>query len=370
MDKVPESELKARLVALRVLMRKDKASAAVVTTPAGVHYYSGFTGVTQHSTDAYLLITKKEQFLVSDSRYTEEAGKSSPLCEFVLWRKHPAESISKILARKRAAKIFYEESSITQSFFSKMAGNYRKGKFIAASGIINKPRRKKSSFEVKLIKKALRIAEKSFLELLKTIKPGMLETDIALDLEYKMRKNGSSGIAFPTIVAINANSSLPHAHPGKRKVKKGALLLIDWGACYRFYNSDLTRTVFIDSMPKLWQNRYLCVLNAQKKALRNIRSGVTGSEVDAHARNLLSESGLDKYFTHSLGHGVGIEVHELPVLSKRNEVPLDKGEIVTVEPGIYFPGSGGIRIEDMVLIKDGSREILSRLPKGLDWSVV
>ncbi|MHC4872167.1 MAG: M24 family metallopeptidase [Planctomycetota bacterium] len=370
MGQVPDKEIKSRLKIIRGALKGSKYGAAVITSGAAVHYYSGFSGCTSSSTDAYLLVTAKKQFLITDSRYTEEAGISSPLYTCILWKDHPAVTAGQLIKKNRVKKAVYDERETTVSFFEKMKKSAPSCKFFAGFSLINNPRDRKSVFELYLVKKALKIAEKSFIQTVKQIKSGMLETEVALELEYNMRRNGADDVAFPTIAAINANSSLPHARPGRRKVKKGAILLIDWGAQFRFYNSDLTRTLFIDNIPKLWHDRYLRVLEAQEHALSLVAPGRTGSDIDKAARDKLKGSDLARYFTHGLGHGVGIDIHERPVLGRRNNVPLNIGEIVTVEPGVYFPGRGGIRIEDMVLIKRGGGEVLSHLPKGLEKVVI
>ncbi len=365
MSSILDVEITDRVKRIRKSLRDNKVSAAVITSKSSVHYFSGFSG-----TDAFLLITQKSLTLFSDSRYTEEAERSAPLFRFVLWRKHPTLSIGKIIKGKKIKKVLFEENSITQDFYAKLVAVAKDTMFVQGGRCINKIRDIKSKYELRLIKKALRIAEASLLTTIKKIKIGMLETEISLELEYAMRKNGAEGIAFPTIVAIDSNSSLPHAHPGKKKIKGGSILLIDWGARYGFYNSDLTRTLFVDSIPKIWNCKYLRVLEAQQLAISKIKAGVLANEVDAIARDCLKQDGLDEFFSHSLGHGVGIDIHERPTLSKINSKPLNEGEVITVEPGVYFPGKGGIRIEDMVVVRKNKAEVLSCLPRDLNQIVI
>jgi Xaa-Pro aminopeptidase len=218
--------------------------------------------------------------------------------------------------------------------------------------------------------KALRIAEQAFLAMRETIRVGQTELQMAGRLEYEMKIRGAAMPAFPTICAEGPNSALPHAHPGTRKVKKRSAILFDWGARYRGYNSDLTRMVFVDSIPPKFREIYDIALEAQMAAIEAIQPGRRMCDIDAVARNRIKKAGFGEAFSHGLGHGLGLNVHESPALSWRSEQELEPGMLVTVEPGIYLPGVGGVRIEDDVLVTENGRRVLSRLSKKLADQIV
>ncbi len=220
------------------------------------------------------------------------------------------------------------------------------------------------------IRASLACAEQAFLVAKPRWRIGMTETEIKNDLEWEMRRQGAEGTSFETIVAVGANASLPHAHAGCGKIRAGAMLLIDFGAFRNRYCSDLTRTLWAGDVPKAWRRRYQAVLEAQQAGIAAIRAGARGSDVHRKAVAVFAGCGLADRFTHGLGHGVGLAVHESPRLSTRCDKPLAAGNIVTVEPGVYFPGSGGIRVEDMALVTKTGAEILSSLPKTLDSVVL
>ena len=220
------------------------------------------------------------------------------------------------------------------------------------------------------IDEAIRVAEEAFRAMGKTIRVGQTEIELAARLEYEMKRRGSSSPAFDSIVAVDANAALPHACPGKRKVRRGSMILFDWGATYRFYRSDLTRVVFVGSIPRTIRRIYQIVLEAQQRAIAAIRPGQKMCDVDAVARNHIAEAGYKKEFGHGLGHGLGLDVHEAPALSWRSSEELQAGTVVTVEPGIYLPGVGGVRIEDDVLVTPTGCRILSRLTKDLKSAVL
>lgn len=365
MSALPGKEQKLRITALRSRMRRNRLGAVCLSHSPSIHYYSGFTG-----DDSLFLITPRRAFLITDSRYVEEAENSTHDCTVVKWKGGIYSFAGDLLKRSRIKRAGFEAASLSVRAYRSLQKGAGGVHFLHWDSEIAKPRRSKSSWEIRQIQKSLRIAEKAFLLARRQIKAGMLETDLRRELEYQLQRQGADAVSFPTIIARTANASLPHAHPGKRKITAGGLVLIDWGARLGQYNSDLTRTLFVDSIPAIWHRRYEAVLEAQLLSLHNLASTRTGAEIDTIARRSLARHKLDEYFGHSLGHGVGLEVHEGPALSSRNTSPLECGAVVTVEPGVYFPRSGGIRIEDMALVGASSHTLLSRLPKDLEWAVV
>jgi Xaa-Pro aminopeptidase len=231
-------------------------------------------------------------------------------------------------------------------------------------------RKIKDEGELKSIQQSIRVAEEAFDVLKQSIRLGQTELELAARIEYEMKRRGSHRPAFPTICAEGPNAALPHAHPGKRKVKSGSAILVDWGAWVGRYCSDLTRVLFVGSIPRELGKVYEIVLEAQRMAIAAIKPGVKMCDVDAVARNFIASQGYKKEFTHGLGHGVGIDIHEAPSLSWRSDEALAEGMVVTVEPGIYLPGVGGVRIEDDVLVAKRGCRILTRLDKSLSGAVI
>ncbi len=362
--KTPESEIRLRLEKLRAEMRRQKMSALYLNKTEDVFYFSGFTG-----SESALLLTVKKQWLLTDFRYREEAEHSAPLFETLLCKGAPPVFAGE-LAKKNQAKTLGYSTALSVATLAGLRKGARGVKPVVADGMTEKLRAVKSQWEIKRILAALCCAEESFLAFRKKIKAGMTEAELALALEWEMRQRGAEGVAFELIVAVDANASRPHAHADKRKLKKGGLLLVDFGARLGRYNSDLTRVLFLDSIPKFWQSPYELVLAAQAAGIAKIASGRPGKEADDAAREVFAAEKCEKLFGHSLGHGVGLEVHESPRLSKKSVEPLQPGMVVTVEPGLYFPGKGGIRIEDMALVTETGAKILSQLPKNLASAVI
>jgi Xaa-Pro aminopeptidase len=233
-----------------------------------------------------------------------------------------------------------------------------------------KQRAVKSPDEIKAIRAALAIQQQAFVDLRDVLKPGETERQIAASLEFLMRSAGADGPSFPTIVAADANASLPHAVPGDRKLKAGGSVLIDFGARAHGYCSDLTRVVGLGSMPAKIKEIYKVVLEAQLAAIAAIKPGAKLRDIDAAARDVIVKAGYGPQFGHSTGHGIGLDIHEQPTLAARSEGSLEPGHVVTVEPGIYLPGVGGVRIEDDVLVTDKGHTVLSDLPKSLESAII
>jgi Xaa-Pro aminopeptidase len=224
--------------------------------------------------------------------------------------------------------------------------------------------------EIESIEAAIRIGEQAFEVLRRKVRPGMTESEVAGLIEYEMKRRGASGPCFPTIAAVDGNAALPHARPGQAVVPKNGLLLVDWGARVGEYCGDLTRVLLIGKIRPRIRQMYQAVLDAQLTAIAAIRPNISCREVDRAARRALDKAGLGKYFVHSLGHGLGVEVHEGPRLAASNRDILKPGMVVTVEPGVYLPGVAGIRIEDDVVVTETGCRVLSRLDKGLEWAMV
>ncbi len=340
---------------------------AVLDRRDDIFYFSGYTG-----SDAVAILSAKKRkgWLVTDSRYTEEAESSAPGFETVMWKAGFGQFVGKRVNALRLKKVAYTPASLTVGFFDHMRAEAKSAKeWRDIDAGIGDFRSMKSADEVAAVETALRCAEQAFLASKKRWRIGMTETEVKNDLEWEMRKRGAQDTAFETIIAVGSNASLPHAHAGERKIAAGKMLLIDWGARLNRYNSDLTRTLWPGEIPKIWRRRYQAVLDAQRAGCEAIRAGVACTVPDQTARKALAASGMDEYFTHSLGHGVGLAIHEEPRLSRLSKRTLAAGNVVTVEPGVYFPGSGGIRVEDMVVVEENGARVISSLPNGIDSAV-
>ncbi|GEA15978.1 peptidase M24 [Moorella sp. E308F] len=354
--------LTTRLDRLRRLMTAEGIKALWVRQEENRRYLSGFTG-----DSGQLLITTTSQYILTDGRFTEQAREEAPDFEVVDLGNKPWEQLGATLAAAGVAELHFEAEHLsyaTYEEFLEQAKDWpRPVKLKPVKGLVERLRQVKEEAEVQLLQKAIDLADAGFRHLLQILRPGVSERDIALELEYFLGKQGSSGPSFTTIIASGHRAALPHGVASGRVLQPGDLVVMDFGAVYEGYHSDLTRTVALAPVAPEWRHLYHVVLEAQERAIAAIRPGMTGREVDAIAREHIAAAGYGPYFSHGLGHGVGLAVHEGPTLSSRSEVKLSPGMVVTVEPGIYLPGRGGIRIEDVVLVQENSARILSHAPR-------
>ncbi len=368
MAKTKRNDVRKRLDGLFFRLAALGLDGALLSGRDDIFYCTGYTG-----SDAVVLVSakKKKGWLVTDSRYTEEAANTAPDVETEVWRAGFGAYVGKRIHKLGMKKIGYAPQTLTVSFFNAVSAESAKGaKWIDIGAMLGDMRAVKSSGELALMQAALTCAEDAFFAAKKRWRIGMTEMDVKNDLEWEMRRRGAEDAAFETIVAVGANASLPHAHAGGRKLAGGKMVLIDFGARVNRYNSDLTRTLWMGEIPKVWARRYQAVLDAQQAGIIAIQPGVVCGAPDKAARAVFAERKLEGYFTHSLGHGVGLAVHEEPRLGRANERVLEPGNIVTVEPGVYFPGSGGIRTEDMVVVERTGARVMSTLEKSLAGAVL
>ena len=323
--------------------------AALITKPDNMRYFTGYTG------EGCLLILKNRLVICTDFRYVEQVSIQAPGCECVQTRVNnvtPQTAARDIFAAEGVTKVAFEPYRMTVADFEAWKKEMPAVEFVSLENIPEqKLRIVKDAGEIEAIAKAGAIACKAFDELLGWVKPGMTEMQVKAQLEYFMLSLGSEGVAFGTIAASGPNGSLPHAVPGLRKIEQGDLLTLDFGAKVNGYCCDMTRTIGFGNVSDELRAIYNAVLEAQLIALEMIGPGVICKDVDAAAREYL-EARYPGGFGHSLGHGVGLVVHEAPGLNMRDESPLVPGHVVTVEPGVYLPGLGGVRIEDMALITE------------------
>jgi Xaa-Pro aminopeptidase len=328
----------------------------LVTNLKNIRYLVGFTG-----DSATLLFSARKKYLFTDSRFTEQAEKEVKGCDIIITKKFYAHYLKSII--KKSKKVAFESNNLLYSQYKKIRKILPKRKFTPVSGVIEQFRLCKSKDEINKISKAAKIADKSFSEIRKVIKPGKTEIEIASNLEYVLRKNGSTGHPFSTIALTSTNTSLPHGHPGNKKIKKGDFFLLDFGATYKGYISDMTRTVVVGKANKKQKKIYNIVLKAQMDAINAIKSDMKFRDIDKVAREVIKEAGYEKNFGHGLGHGIGLNVHENPSVSARSEYKVQEGMVFTIEPGIYIPGWGGVRIEDDIAFVNNKVKILIKSPK-------
>ncbi len=349
------------LTKLRQLLQKEKIEALLVTNPVNVAYLSGFTG-----TAGMLLITEQDAWLLTDFRYLEQAEAQAPAFTVTDTAGDGWKQVTQLLGRAAVSSLAVEADHLTVKDFTALGAACRALTLREMESPVKVLRRIKSKAEIDAIAKAQALTDEAFAHLLKLMKAGMTETEIALEAEFFLRRRGAGGMSFAMIVASGARSALPHGVASQKKLVPGDAVVLDFGCVVDGYCSDMTRTVFVGDVSDRQRQVYDAVLAAQKNALEQLRAGLSGREGDALARDVLQELGLADYFGHGLGHGVGREIHEAPRLSPAaGDVILEPGMVVTVEPGVYFTGEFGIRIEDMVVITaDGNRN-LTHSPKEL-----
>ena len=358
--------IKERLKIFRKKLKKEiiETDGFLVTNLKNIYYLSGFNG------EGTVLITKDIGYLFTDSRYTEQAKKESP--EFKIITDKPKKrnarllSLEEIIEKDKIKKIAFEGKNISYANFKKYSDRFQNIEFIPTEDFVEQTRMVKDREEIIKIKKAAQITTESLKEIFEMIEPGVRELDIATELAYTMRKKGAQKEAFESIVVSGERSSLPHGKPSEKKISEGELITIDAGANYQNYNSDITRTIVLGEENEKQKEIFSIILEAQEETLKSLKPGLKCSEVDSIARNLIEKKGYGKYFGHSLGHGVGLDIHELPRVSFNDETVLLPGMVITIEPGIYLPEIGGVRIEDTVLITEEGYEILTWFPKILN----
>lgn len=342
------------------------AQAALFFDEVNMHYISGF-----FSTDGFLLVTDEETALVIDSRYYEAADRAKKdglLFDDVnlyLLDKSSFRILGEMLEKKGITTVCFDSDRTTVSRAKSLADFFPSVKFEGVSDICGEFRRVKTVREVENIRAAQKITDAAFAHVLNFIRVGVTEKEVAAELEYAMRRNGADGFAFETIAVSGKNSSLPHGVPSDELLTENSFLTMDFGARYNGYCSDMTRTVVLGKADDKIRDIYETVLEAQKRGIAAARAGVDGASVDAAARDYINSRGYEGKFGHSLGHSLGLEIHESPRFSSRSTDIFVPGNIMTVEPGIYIEGFGGCRIEDMVLITEDGCENLTNSPKEL-----
>ncbi len=347
----------------RLAKHFEKGEAALITATPDQRLLTHFP-----VDDAHVLVAKDGAVLVTDSRYVEAAEREVRSME-IACPKHFNEEVAAWLARHGVARLHVQAGHMSVASLARWKTVLPAVELVsdgALDGWLAALRTVKTAEQIEAIRAAQALTDEGFAYILERIEEGRTERDVALDLEFAMRRAGAEGMAFDCIVVAGENGSLPHGVPGDRVIRRGDLITMDFGARLNGWHSDMTRTVAVGEVADWQREIYDTVLAAQEACLRGLRAGVTCAAGDALARDVIKAAGYGEYFGHGTGHGVGLQIHEAPSLSPRGgDRPLAEGEIVTVEPGIYLPGRGGVRIEDMVVITADGIENLTKSPKNL-----
>lgn len=333
----------------------------LVTSLPNIFYLTGFRG-----SAGVVLVGPSESLLWVDPRYTLQATEQAAGVQVLESKDVLLKEVARWIRKKRLGPVGFDDAILTCREYACLdqAGG-PKVCWVPDAGMIEDLRVLKDADEIERIRKAGKLTAEVFEEIRPKIRPGARESDLAAEIEYRMKRKGAEGAAFETIVASGERSAWPHAQPSSKSLKRSDLVIVDLGAILAGYAADMTRTVYLGTPGRRVRTLYNRVLEAQERAIETAREGRKASDVDAAARQVLERSKLDQYFTHSTGHGVGVEIHENPRVAHRGKSRLRKGYVITVEPGVYLEGFGGVRIEDTVLVTDGEPEILTPSAKDV-----
>lgn len=349
-----------RLKNIRAKMKLRNTDAVLITKRENYMYLSGFTG-----TSAVIYISFQRAVLLTDFRYVEQAASQATDFEIIQYTGSLYDALNRLIEGDSTHRLSFEDGHMTFFDYSEYSSKLKVEEMVPLGHVMEELRRIKDESELVLIKEAVDIADKVFTHILPFIKPGVAEIELASEMEHHMRRLGATGPSFETIIASGKRASMPHGVASNKKIEYGDVITMDFGALHQGYCSDITRTVFLGKPDEELKKIYHIVLQANLKGLEAVRSEVTGREVDSLVRSFIAQAGYDGRFGHGLGHGVGLEIHEEPSLSMRGDLVLRDGMVVTVEPGIYIPDLGGIRIEDMVVVRGEGADILTSSDKEL-----
>ncbi|SNR86648.1 Xaa-Pro aminopeptidase [Anaerovirgula multivorans] len=347
-----------RIEKARDVLHEKGLDAILIYKPENRRYFSGFTGTT-----GYVIITKTEAKFITDFRYIQQAQNQCP--DFQIVEISKSELLTNIIEKIHINTLGVEEEFFTYGNAIDLQSKLNNVSLMGLGGALTKIRSIKEEKELKFIEKAADLGDKGFAHVLDLIKPGVKELDIALELEFFMRKHGASSSSFNFIVASGTRSSLPHGVASDKLIEEGDFVTLDFGCIYEGYCSDMTRTLVVGEANDKQKKIYSIVLKAQKTALESVKTGITGKELDTIAREIIEKEGYGQYFGHGLGHGVGMEIHELPHVNTMGDVAMEPGMVITIEPGVYLPDFGGVRIEDLVVVTESGYKVLSKTPKEL-----
>lgn len=361
--------LVARRDRLLEQLHGEGLEAALITQPVNVTYLTGFSG-----DSSALLVSRARTLIVSDGRFVDQLAEECPGLETVI---RPAtqplgEAVAATITKLGVPSVGFESGHLSVAEFESLCGLIPTANWKASADRVERLRIIKDDSEIDRIRQAIRYAEKAFAMFRAMLRPEDTEKDLADNLEHYMRRAGAKGPAFPSIVAVGPRAALPHAPPTAKRVHEAPVLLVDWGADTSFYKSDLTRVLLTHNNSPIAgriKEIYEVVLAAQLQAIATVRPGAKAKDVDAAARKVIAGAGYGDNFTHSIGHGIGMMIHEAPIMRANTETVLEPGMVVTIEPGVYVPGFAGVRIEDDVLVTPDGREVLTSVPKTFDAAI-
>ncbi|MBI5022100.1 MAG: aminopeptidase P family protein [Ignavibacteriales bacterium] len=352
--------LRKRLHSLREILTSMNLDCFLITFQPHLRYITGFSG-----SSGLAMVTRSGAYIITDGRYATQIRNQTHGWKIFITSQDLFEALRDTKLLRPHMRIGFDGNTLVFSQFKRLKNIFPKIIFLPKADAIERIAIRKDETEITAIKHAAEITDRVFTEILQILKPGVSELDIAAEISYRHKIHGAEGDAFPSIVASGHRSALPHGLASENKIKKGDLVTLDFGSIYCGYHCDMTRTVGIGSLPAKAKKIYQVVLDAQMNAIEFATSDKTAKEVDHVARQHITKSGFGKYFRHSLGHGIGLQIHEQPRLSVLSKAVLQPGNVVTIEPGIYIPDFGGVRIEDDIVITNGYPEILNKSPKEL-----
>jgi Xaa-Pro aminopeptidase len=349
-----------RLARLRAAMEQQKIRSLLISSLPNVHYLTGFSG-----SAGALLVTPSQSIFFTDSRYDIQAREEVVGSRVVIVKGDGFTAAARRADEGRPGRVGFEAGTLSVQSHKRLQELAPHARFVATMGLVEQLRIEKDAGEIEKIRKAVELGSRALEETLKILRPGMTELEVAAEIEYRMRRNGGEGPSFETIVASGPRAALPHARATSRRLRPNEFILLDMGVILGGYCSDMTRTVFIGKAPAKAARIYRAVKEAVEAAEQVVAAGQPAKAPDRAARKVLRRYGYEKYFTHSLGHGLGREVHELPRVGRRQTTPLLESATITIEPGVYLKGYGGVRIEDVVVVRKGGAEVLTPTSKEL-----
>jgi len=349
-----------RVTNLRRILSREGLDLLLISQPENRRYLSGFTG-----SDGVLLISQERAMLAADFRYYEQAERQSPNFTLIKIEGKFPPRLAELMAEIGARRVGFESTNVTVDQHQRWGEAAEDFELVPTKGMVEGLRAIKDERELALIRRAVELADASLAHVVQWLKPGVTEKAVAWEIETFIRTHGGDDIAFDTIVGSGPNGAMAHAEPGDRRIQEGEPIVLDLGARVEGYCSDLTRTICLGEPDQRFRQIHALVLEAQETAEQAMRAGLKGSTADAIARDLIAAAGHGEQFGHGLGHGVGLAIHERPRLAKTSKDVLQAAMVVTVEPGVYIEGWGGVRIEDTVVVREREVEVLTRASKEL-----
>lgn len=349
----------SRLEQLQKKMKENKIQNLFIKNPYNIRYLTEFSGE-----DSVLIILRSEEILlVTDGRYTEQAkNEVHENVRIVKWEKSILEEVVQIISSRDIKKLYFEGNQLNYLEYEQL-NNLMNCELKPVQGYIEELRAIKDTSEIENIKKAAEIVDKTFFHILNFIQPGITEKAVATEIEYFMKCNDAEGASFETIVASGIRSAYPHGEASNKVIELGDMITLDFGAVYQGYASDITRTIAVGNVDEKLEEIYQLVLQAEISGLKSIRDGISSSELDSIIRKEIKAQDMNQYFNHGAGHSIGLEIHEAPYISKNSKIIFQKNMVQTVEPGLYLPNLGGVRIEDDIIVQKGRGIILTQAPK-------